>query len=122
MPLVTIELDELHRLRALANMKPEECTSNIFAGIRLPEQQADLAIALAVHGSFTNARILSKWYDHRADPPSDEQAIIKVLISRVRKALAPLGVTIHLNYGYGYYVTPEDQRKLRDAMGRVTAS
>ena len=46
-------------------------------------------------------------WDHDREPK-----IIEVFLSKIRKKLRPIGVTIQNDYGHGWYLTPADKAKI----------
>jgi two-component system OmpR family response regulator len=56
----------------------------------------------------TNDDIFGLLYDHRDDLELPQPSIIKVLVCKIRKKIAPLGLNIKLLWGTGYALEKAD--------------
>ncbi len=89
--------------------------------VHLAPQEADILAALiAVYPRVASVEALLEWhYLHIADAPTSN--IIQCTVSKLRKVLAPLGVTISNQRGRGYRLEPPGMRLVNDMAAEVVA-
>lgn len=75
----------------------------------LTATQTQILGLIAKTAVATNERIKTAMWGYRLDPLEDEDANMKVQISKMRPKLARYGIVIQTKWGVGYYLTPESR-------------
>jgi two-component system cell cycle response regulator CtrA len=108
--------DEIENLR----FRVAELEEQIGLGLRHPNpfslsrtETAVLGILLANPHPRRTA-FMAAIYGNRLDPPCDK--VIDVVISKMRKTLAPHGITINTDWGSGYSMPEPSKARARQLM------
>ena len=108
---LTAELDEARELiRQLEHLMRG-------SGYRAPEclglspRETEILGLLVARESIRRDVLMMALYGHRSDPPGT--GVLSVYLCRLRRKLAPHGLTIESGWGQGWRLTPEMKARLR---------
>ena len=89
---------------------------------RLSPQQRIVFFVLLYRGPATADQIYDALYAGRADYGEVDAGIVKVLMSQMRRKLAPTDIVIEWTSGGGYVIAPDSLSRLRALMGETDPS
>ena len=107
------QIDELQeRVKQLEDMLAGDCGSIYMQELSPAEQRTLNCLMKHERPSIEMLYCATVPYSNQGE--TDARAI-QVRIHHVRRKLKPYGVHVHLSWGRGYFMTPDDKEKLRRA-------
>jgi len=99
-------------------------TTGMVCGVQLSPQQARIFAALAharSRGITIDSLIYAVWIESGKDEPETAAIAVRVVISRMRRKLKKVGLTIRNHWGFGYALEQQG-RKAQDEKGQEPES
>lgn len=103
------------QLRALGN-RGQNVANRLRGWCGLTGKEARMLSLLLDRGIASKESLYVHLYESRLDSDSPEPKIIDVFVCKIRKKL-PEGVTIGTKWGFGYEISDESARRLRELAG-----
>jgi DNA-binding winged helix-turn-helix (wHTH) protein len=104
--------EEITQLKAAAGLTASDLNKCIKLG--LTKDQAKVLLVVSAKDVGTRDSIFTLVYGDKLDPP--EMKTIDVHMVRIRRFLAPLGVTVETVWGHGYRMDDENKARFRQLM------
>ncbi len=102
------------RIKNLVGAKQDVNAYRASRFLKLTAYESALISELLNYEFRRREQLRDKIYSPRLAPPGAN--IIDVFVCKMRKKLKPFGVRICTAWGQGYYLTPEDKKKIRDIL------
>lgn len=82
--------------------------------VQLTGRERQVLSMIMARAIATRTAIDTVLYGMRMEPISE--STISVFVSKIRRKLRPLGITINTQHGVGFYMAPDMQKRARDLL------